>query len=162
MPSHSRAKRVASGSVLISLVNWSYSLVTDGVKATPEINPLPVDKSVLIVTIQFRCIGKVREFRLFSYGYLILSIQQRSNTIPTTTSRHHDEGCFPHDAEDKLQLGQQCFEDYNFTFSEIFSAAASLWPGERRGLSSVSRYRAVLASFTCPSSNCAALRSPVS
>jgi hypothetical protein len=73
-----------------------------------------------------------------------------------------DEGCFPHDAEDKLQLGQQCFEDYNFTFSEIFSAAASLWPGERRGLSSVSRYRAVLASFTCPSSNCAALRSPVS
>src|ERR1700756_5167639 len=89
MPSHSRAKRVASGSVLISLVNWSYSLVTDGVKATPEINPLPVDKSVLIVTIQFRCIGKVREFRLFSYGYLILSIQQRSNTIPTTTSRHH-------------------------------------------------------------------------
>src|SRR5215831_18341773 len=68
----------------------------------------------------------------------------------------------PHDAEDKLQLGQQCFEDYNFTFSEIFSAADSLWPAERRGLSSVSRYRAVLASFTCPSSNCAALRSPVS
>lgn len=59
------------------------------------------------------------------------------------------------------ELAEQ-LEDYSFTFSEIFSAAASLWPAERRGLSSVSRYRAVLASFTCPSSNCAALRSPVS
>ena len=73
---------VRSGSVLISLVNWSYSLVTDGVKATPEINPLPVDKSVLIVTIQFRCIGKVRGFRLFSYGYLILSMQPKIKHYP--------------------------------------------------------------------------------
>ena len=82
----------------------------------------------------------------------------RSATMTHDYKRHGTTTVF----EDKLQLGQQCFEDYNFTFSEIFSAADSLWPAERRGLSSVSRYRAVLASFTCPSSNCAALRSPVS
>src|SRR6516164_6657256 len=48
----------------------------------------------------------------------------RSATMTHDYKRHGTTTLF----EDKLQLGQQCFEDYNFTFSEIFSAADSLWP----------------------------------
>jgi hypothetical protein len=87
MPSHSRAKRIASGWVLISLVNWSYSLVTHGVKATPEINPLPLASAYALRGETERAAAELAEARRLHDGDLFSSIAQVKVTHLTLRGR---------------------------------------------------------------------------